>query len=99
MRPVMTDLIPPENNPDDGPVDRPGTAPPGDDREDLRRVAAAHTAASRDLEALVRRLPATPEPSDIAEYATLLAREEALRAERAATAAVVGLQVPSVGGG
>lgn len=107
----MTDLIPPENDPAAGaaappaagrPTDPTGDAAPaaaGDARENLRRIAAAHTAASRDLEALVRRLPATPDPSAIAEYATLLAREEALRAERAAAATAVGLDVPSVGGG
>lgn len=82
----MTDLIPPEND-------------PGADRENLRRLAAAHTAASRELEALVRRLPATPDASDIAEYAALLAREETLRAERAGAATAAGLQLPSLGGG
>lgn len=97
----MTDLIPPERDPASPKrAARPTTtAPPGDGREDLRRVAAAHTAASRDLEALVRRLPTTPNPSDIAEYATLLAREETLRAQRAAAASAVGIQLPSAGGG
>lgn len=96
----MTDLIPPENGPDaraGGPEAVPGES--GDDRAVLRRVAAAHTAASRDVEALLRRLPAVPDPATIAEYATLLAREEALRAERQSAAEAAGLDLPSLGGG
>ncbi|MEN3613557.1 hypothetical protein [Plantactinospora sp. ZYX-F-223] len=72
--------------------------PPEDDRETVRRVAAAHTAASRDVEAFLRRVPALPSPEDIAEYAALLAREEALRTERTDAADAAGLNVPSIGG-
>ncbi|GAB3978402.1 hypothetical protein V1634_12590 [Plantactinospora veratri] len=72
--------------------------PPEDDRETVRRIAAAHTAASRDVEAFLRRVPALPSPEDIAEYAALLAREEALRTERADAADAAGLNVPSIGG-
>jgi len=97
----MTDLIPPENEPASPAraTSHTTTVPPADERENLRRIAAAHTAASRDVEDLVRRLPATPDPSDIAEYTALLAREEMLRAQRAAAAAAAGIQLPSVGGG
>jgi hypothetical protein len=80
----MTDLYP---------ADDPG------DRDDLaaaRRAAAAHTGASRDLEAFLRRVPATPGPAEIAEYGDLLAREEELRAQRLEAAEEVGLSVPSV---
>jgi hypothetical protein len=65
-------------------------------REAARRTAAAHTAASRDIEALVRRIREVPEPGDIAEYATLIAREQALRAERDGALGAVGLDAPSV---
>lgn len=102
----MTDLIPPEGGripPGDRSPSRDDPTPTGDDpatdREAARRIAAAHTAASRDLEALLRRLPATPGPAEVAEYAALLAREEALRAERLAATAVIGLELPSLGGG
>jgi hypothetical protein len=66
------------------------------DREDARRAAAAHTAASRDLEAFLRRLPEVPGPEHIAEYATLLAREEQVRAERLEAVDAYGLSAPSV---
>ncbi|MFY1692387.1 hypothetical protein [Plantactinospora sp. WMMB782] len=72
--------------------------PPEDDRETVRRAAAAHTAASRDVEAFLRRLSAQPSPEDVAEYAALLAREEALRVERTDAAEAAGLDVPSIGG-
>ncbi|MGI5215210.1 hypothetical protein [Plantactinospora sp. CA-290183] len=77
----MTDLIPPE-----------------DDPETVRRVAAAHTAASRDVEAFLRRVPALPNAEDVAEYAALLAREEAVRTQRTDAAEAAGLRVPSIGG-
>jgi hypothetical protein len=70
---------------------------PEDDRETVRRIAAAHTAASRDVEAFLRRLPALPTPEHIAEYAALLAREEAIRIERDDAADAAGLGLPSVG--
>ncbi|ROT29620.1 hypothetical protein [Micromonospora sp. HM5-17] len=72
--------------------------PPEDDRETVRRIAAAHTTASRDVEAFLRRLPALPTPEDVAEYAALLAREEAIRVERSDAATAAGLTVPTVGG-
>jgi hypothetical protein len=69
---------------------------PEDDRESARRIAAAHTAASRDVEAFLRRVPAVPGPSDIAEYVALVAREELVRAERQTAVETVGLEAPSV---
>lgn len=63
-----------------------------------RRAAAAHTAVSGDLEAFLRRVPETPSPADVAEYAVLLAREEAVRAERDDAAEAAGLTAPSVSG-
>jgi hypothetical protein len=66
------------------------------DLEDARKAAAAHTAASRDLEAFLRRLPEVPGPEHIAEYATLLAREEEVRAERLTAVDVYGLSAPSI---
>ncbi|MEH0845213.1 hypothetical protein V6U81_22755 [Micromonospora sp. CPCC 205711] len=71
--------------------------PAADQRELLRQAAAAHSAAVRDVEAFLRRLPEVPAAADITEYATLLAREEQTRGERQATADAAGLQLPSVG--
>ncbi|MEH1015089.1 hypothetical protein V6U90_18490 [Micromonospora sp. CPCC 206060] len=70
---------------------------PADDRDTARQAAAAHTAASRDIEAFLRRVPAVPGTDDIAEYATLLAREEQVRAERQAMVDAMGLPIGSVG--
>lgn len=67
-----------------------------DDREHARRVAAAHTAAARDVERFLRTLPATPGPEHVAEYATLLSREERLRTDRQAAVDALGLTVQSV---
>ncbi|MFY1670802.1 hypothetical protein ACN27G_12660 [Plantactinospora sp. WMMB334] len=72
--------------------------PPENDGETVRRIAAAHTAASRDVEAFLRRIPEVPTPADITEYAALLAREEALRTERTDAAEAAGLGVPTIGG-
>ncbi|GIG87476.1 hypothetical protein [Plantactinospora endophytica] len=72
--------------------------PPADDRETARQIAAAHTAASRDVEAFLRQVPELPSPEDVAEYAALLAREEALRTERTDAAEAAGLGVPTIGG-
>ena len=69
---------------------------PEDDRETARRIAAAHTAASRDVEAFLRRVPELPRPADVAEYTTLVAREERVRAERQVAAEAAGLQATSV---
>lgn len=67
-----------------------------EDLEAARKAAAAHTAASRDLEAFLRHLPEVPEPQHIVEYATLLAREEERRAERLEAVETYGLSVPSI---
>ncbi|MFY1622329.1 hypothetical protein ACN268_03900 [Micromonospora sp. WMMD735] len=70
--------------------------PAADQRELLRRAAAAHTAAARDVEAFLRRLPEVPDPADITEYATLLTREEQTRTERQDAADAAGLRLPSL---
>lgn len=64
--------------------------------ERARRAAEAHTAASGDLEEFLRRVPAVPDPADIAEYAALIGREQAIRAERDEALNAVGLAAPSV---
>ncbi|GAA2713321.1 hypothetical protein ACFY2R_24125 [Micromonospora olivasterospora] len=69
--------------------------PAADERELLRQAAAAHTAASDDVETFLRRLPEVPNPADITEYANLLSREELARADRQAAADAAGLQLPS----
>ena len=70
--------------------------PAADQRELLRQAAAAHTAASRDVETFLRRLPEVPDPADITEYANLLSREERARADRQAAADAAGLEIPSM---
>ncbi|MEV4728202.1 MULTISPECIES: hypothetical protein [Micromonospora] len=70
--------------------------PAADQRELLRRAASAHTAAARDVETFLRRLPEVPDPADITEYATLLTREEQTRTERQDAADAAGLRLPSL---
>ncbi|MEV2242646.1 hypothetical protein [Micromonospora sp. NPDC049891] len=70
--------------------------PAADDRELLRQAAAAHTAAVRESEAFLRRLPEVPDPADLAEYANLLTREEQTRADRQAAADAAGLAIGSL---
>ncbi|MER5456715.1 MULTISPECIES: hypothetical protein [unclassified Micromonospora] len=70
--------------------------PAADDREVLRRAAAAHTAAVREVEAFLRRVPEVPDPADLAEYANLITREEQTRAERQAAGEAVGLTIGSL---
>ncbi|MFC4018678.1 hypothetical protein ACFOW4_12110 [Micromonospora sp. GCM10011542] len=70
--------------------------PPADDREILQQAAAAHTAASRNLEAFLRRLPQVPDPADVTEYANLLSREERARGDRDAAADAAGLTIGSL---
>jgi hypothetical protein len=68
----------------------------GADREPALRSAAMHSAASRDIEEFLRRVAAVPEPADIVEYATLIAREQEIRAERDGAINAFGLATPSV---
>ncbi|MER7459192.1 hypothetical protein [Micromonospora sp. NPDC126480] len=70
--------------------------PAADDRELLRQAAAAHTAAVRDVEAFLRRLPDVPGPADVTEYANLLTREEQTRADREAAVDAAGLTIASL---
>ncbi|MEU9509188.1 hypothetical protein AB0D32_23245 [Micromonospora sp. NPDC048170] len=70
--------------------------PAADDREILRQAAAAHTAAARDVEAFLRRLPEVPDPADITEYANLLTREAQTLGDREAAADATGLTVGSL---
>lgn len=66
------------------------------DRAAAVRACALHTAASGDVEEFLRRVPAPPEAADIAEYANLIAREQAIRAQRDAAVNLLGLQAPTV---
>ncbi|MFC8848195.1 MULTISPECIES: hypothetical protein [unclassified Micromonospora] len=70
--------------------------PTADDRETLRVAAAAHSAAARDVEAFLRRLPEVPGPADVTEYATLLSREKRARGDLQAAADAVGLKIGSM---
>ncbi|MGN9778365.1 hypothetical protein ACTMS0_21740 [Micromonospora sp. H33] len=70
--------------------------PAADDREILRQAAAAHTAATSDVEAFLRRLPEVPSPADVTEYANLLTREQETRADRDAATDAAGLTIASL---
>ncbi|RIV41387.1 hypothetical protein [Micromonospora radicis] len=70
--------------------------PAADDREVLREAAARHTAAVRDVEAFLRRLPEVPDPADLTEYANLITREEQTRADRQGAADGAGLTIASL---
>lgn len=65
-------------------------------RKTAERTAAAHTAASRDLEDFLRHVPSAPTPADIAEYANLIARERALRVDRDAAVNAMGLDASTI---
>ncbi|BCB90456.1 hypothetical protein [Phytohabitans suffuscus] len=60
------------------------------------RAAELHTAAVRDLERFVEGYDGGLDAAALAEYAELLAREEATRAERQDILAELGLSAPSV---
>ncbi|MFC0097402.1 hypothetical protein ACFFKH_07660 [Micromonospora marina] len=70
--------------------------PAADQRELLRQAATTHTTAAAEVEAFLRRLPETPGPADVTEYANLLSREERARADRQAAADAAGLRLPSL---
>lgn len=61
-----------------------------------RRAAELHLDAVRDMERFIERFGGTPDAAAIAEYATLLAREEATRADRQELLAALALEAPSV---
>jgi hypothetical protein len=65
-------------------------------RKTAERAAAAHTAASRDLEDFLRRVRSAPTPAEIAEYANLISREQAVRNDRDAALDALGLHAPSI---
>jgi hypothetical protein len=61
-----------------------------------RRAAEQHTQAVRDTARFIAGLSGSPDSGQIAEYANLLAREEATLAERQDIMADLGLEAPSV---
>jgi hypothetical protein len=67
-----------------------------DDREAARRAAAAYTAATRDLEAFLRRISPVPTAAEIVEYTALVAVEEARRGDRQSALDALGLTAPSI---
>lgn len=67
-----------------------------DVRRRARRAAELHTAASRDMERFIAHLDGTLDPATVAEYANLLAREEATLADRQDQLSALGLDTPSV---
>jgi hypothetical protein len=71
----------------------PATA--GDPLALARMAASAYADAVRETERFARRLDGTPDPAELAEYANLLAREEAAHAQRRDAFARLGLATPS----
>ncbi len=81
-----------------GPTARRGMTKEGMPKEltQALRAARAHVAAAEQLAGFIERLGPTPNPADIAEYATLLRRERATLDERTDALRAAGLSVPSV---
>ena len=61
-----------------------------------RAAARAHADAADGVAQLVERLDATPGAGELAEYATLLSREESTLRERRNALQALGLEVPSI---
>jgi hypothetical protein len=61
-----------------------------------RQAARAVAKASTDLADFLDRASAVPEPSQLVEFATLLAREESAQARRNEACAAAGLQADSI---
>jgi hypothetical protein len=61
-----------------------------------RRAAQLHTTAVGDMERFVEGFDGTPDAAALAQFAELLAREEATRADRQDALAELGLEAPSV---
>jgi hypothetical protein len=61
-----------------------------------RRAAELHTGAVRDMERFIAGFGGTPDAAAVAEYAALLAREEATLADRQELLAALALEAPSV---
>lgn len=67
----------------------------GDPLAFARQAAAAYAAAVRETERFTDRLDGQPDPAELTEYATLLAREEAAHMQRRDAFAPLGLNVSS----
>ncbi|MFV2022608.1 hypothetical protein [Micromonospora sp. LOL_023] len=69
-----------------------------DDRTLMRamRAAHAHADATTETARFLDRMGQVPDPASIAEYASLLAREELTRDERAEMLREAGLDLPSL---
>jgi hypothetical protein len=62
-----------------------------------RRAAELHSGAVQDVERFVKGFDGTTDAAALVEFAELLAREEATRADRQDMLAELGLEAPSVG--
>jgi hypothetical protein len=63
---------------------------------EARRAAKAAATAARQLADFLATASAAPEPAELVEFVTLLAREEATRAERDEACAAAGFVAESV---
>jgi Spy/CpxP family protein refolding chaperone len=61
-----------------------------------RQNARGYAAATREMAEFLERMSAVPDPEQEAEYATLLAREESVRALRQDALHDLGLEVRSI---
>lgn len=61
-----------------------------------RRAAERYAAAVGDTQRFADRLDGDPDPADVAEYAALVAREEAARAQRQEAFLTLGFTIDSL---
>jgi hypothetical protein len=64
--------------------------------ETVRLAASQYAAAVQETERFAARLTAVPGPSELAEYANLLAREEAAHGNRRDAFAAIGMTMDSL---
>ncbi|MDG4764701.1 hypothetical protein O7632_11390 [Solwaraspora sp. WMMD406] len=60
------------------------------------RAARAHADAATQIARFLDRMGTVPDPAGVAEYASLLAREELTRDDRTSALRAAGLDVPSL---
>lgn len=67
-----------------------------DELNRARQAARAAALATTEIADFLDRASAVPDPAQLLEFATLLAREESVQANRNEACGAIGLQAPSV---
>lgn len=67
-----------------------------DELHRARQVARAMATVATEIADFLDRATVVPDPAQLAEFATLLAREESVQANRNEACGAAGLQAPSV---